>query len=88
MRLFVQRDLLERNVSVLVVLRRDRFNAALRKNLQAYFMDRFNGQSVDYHLSLGETDTARIHFTVWVGRGASPGSLVRGARGRSDLTHS
>ena len=71
-RLFVQRDLLERKVSVLVVLRRDRFNAVLRKNLQAYFMDRFNGQSVDYHLSLGETDTARIHFTVWVAEGRVP----------------
>ncbi len=66
-RLFVQQDLLQRNVSILVVVPRDRFNAALRKTLQAYFVERYNGKSVDYQLSLGETDTARIHFTVWIG---------------------
>ncbi|HSL25118.1 MAG TPA: NAD-glutamate dehydrogenase domain-containing protein, partial [Acidimicrobiia bacterium] len=65
-RLFVRRDLLERSVSILVALPRDRFNAELRKKLQELFMARFNGSSVDYHLELGETDPARIHFTVWV----------------------
>ena len=68
-RLFVQRDMLQRNVSILVVVPRDRFSAELRKSLQAYFVERYNGRSVDYQLSLGETATARIHFTVWVGQG-------------------
>lgn len=70
-RLFVRRDLLERSVSVLVALPRDRFNAALRKQLQNLFMTRFGGTSIDYHLALGESDPAQIHFTVWV-EGAVP----------------
>jgi glutamate dehydrogenase len=71
-RLFVQRDLLQRNVSILVVVPRDRFSAGLRKALQAYFVERYSGRSVDYQLSLDETDTARVHFTVWVGQGEMP----------------
>jgi glutamate dehydrogenase len=64
--LFVRRDLLERSVSILVAMPRDRFNAELRKALQELFMARYQGLSVDYHLELGEGDQARIHFTVWV----------------------
>jgi glutamate dehydrogenase len=71
-RLFVHRDLLQRNVTLLVVVPRDRFDAELRKSLQRYFVEQFNGTSVDYQLSLGETDTARIHFTVWVAEGEVP----------------
>ena len=65
-RLFVRRDLLERSVSVLVALPRDRFNADLRKRLQDLFTRRFTASSCEYHLELGDADPARIHFTVWV----------------------
>ncbi len=65
-RLFLRRDIMDRSVSILVALPRDRFNADLRKALQDLFMRRFNGSAVDYHLELGEADPARIHFTVWV----------------------
>jgi glutamate dehydrogenase len=65
-RLFVRRDLLERSVSILVALPRDRFNPELRKRLQEMFVARYHGTSCDYHLELGEADPARIHFTVWV----------------------
>jgi glutamate dehydrogenase len=71
-RLFVRRDLLQRNVSVLVVLPRDRFNADLRKNLQELMERRLGGTSVDYRLALGDSDTARIHFTVWTKEGETP----------------
>ncbi len=64
--LFVRSDLLQRNVSVMVALPRDRFNAALRRKLQALILERFNGTAIDYRLALGESDMARIHFTVWV----------------------
>ena len=47
-RLFVRRDLLHRNVSLLVVMPRDRFNATHRKTLQARFLERFGGKSIDY----------------------------------------
>jgi glutamate dehydrogenase len=70
-RVLVRRDLYGRSVSVVVALPRDRFNASLRKRLQQYFLEQFNGRTVDYHLSLGETESARIFFTVHVGPGES-----------------
>ncbi len=71
-RLFVHRDLLERSVSLLVVMPRDRFSATLRRRLQRLFLERFEGSNIDYQLSLGEGGPARIHFTLWVAGGAVP----------------
>ena len=39
--------------------------------------ERFHGESVDYHLSLGETDPARFHFMVHVPEGEHPGRVAR-----------
>jgi glutamate dehydrogenase len=71
-RLLVRRDLLQRSVSILVALPRDRFNSGLRRDLQDLFMERFNGTSVEYHLALGDADPAQVHFTVWVEWGTIP----------------
>ena len=71
-RVLVRKDLYGRSVSVVVALPRDRFNAALRKRLQQFFLERFQGVTVDYHLSLGETESARIFFTVHL----APGSQI------------
>ena len=71
-RLFAHRDIFERSVSLLVALPRDRFNAELRLRLQDLFMQRFNGTSVDYHLALGETDPAQIHFRIHITEGQIP----------------
>ncbi len=68
-RVLVRRDLYGRSISVVVALPRDRFNAELRKSLQKLFMERFHGSTIDYHLSLGETENARIFFTVHVDPG-------------------
>jgi glutamate dehydrogenase len=68
-RVLVRRDLYGRSVSIVVALPRDRFNAELRKRLQHLFVERFHGSTVDYHLSLGETESARIFFTVHVDQG-------------------
>jgi glutamate dehydrogenase len=65
-RLFVRRDPFGRGVSLLVALPRERFSAELRQRLQRLFMRRFHGSTVDYHLSLGESRLAMIHFTVHV----------------------
>jgi len=69
-RLIVRRDTLNRSVSVLVIMPRDRFNAGLRKQLQGMFLDVFGGNALDYRLALGESGDARIHFTVWTDEGA------------------
>jgi glutamate dehydrogenase len=71
-RLFVRPDLFARSISVLVALPRDHFSAALRKKLGKLFMRKFGGTSSDFRLSLGETGSARIHFTIWVSGGTIP----------------
>jgi glutamate dehydrogenase len=68
-RVLVRRDLFGRSVTVVVALPRDRFNAELRKRLQDLFVARFHGSTVDYHLSLSETESARIFFVVHVDEG-------------------
>ena len=68
-RVLVRKDLFGRQVSVVVALPRERFSASLRKRLQDMFMERFHGVTVDYHLSLGETESAKIFFTVHVEAG-------------------
>ncbi|MGZ4154357.1 MAG: hypothetical protein ACXVQ0_07735, partial [Actinomycetota bacterium] len=70
--LFVRRDLFGRSISLVVALPRERFSAQLRLKLQRLFMKRFHGSTVDYHLSLGESQLAMIHFTVHVAEGQIP----------------
>ncbi len=71
-RLLVRRDLFGRSVSLIVALPRERFSAELRHRLQDLFMERFHGSTVDYHLSLGESRLAMIHFAVHVAEGEIP----------------
>ncbi len=68
-RVLVRKDLYGGQVSVVVALPRERFSASLRKRLQQMFLERFHGATIDYHLSLGETESAKIFFTVHVGPG-------------------
>jgi len=71
-RVFVRRDLFGRSVSIVVALPRERFSAELRHRLQDLFTELFRGSSVDYHLSLGESQLAMIHFAVHVADGEVP----------------
>src|SRR5262245_31394611 len=71
-RLFVRRDLYGRSVSLLVAIPRDLFDADKRHRLQDLFLDRFQGATIDYHLSLTEGGLAQLHFTVHVGHGQVP----------------
>lgn len=71
-RLFVRSDSLNRFVSVLVTVPRDRFNADLRKEMQDLFIGVFGGTAIDYRLAIGESGDARIHFSVWIEEGTEP----------------
>ncbi|HEX2288111.1 MAG TPA: NAD-glutamate dehydrogenase domain-containing protein, partial [Gaiellaceae bacterium] len=71
-RLFVRRDLYGRSVSLLVAIPRDRFHGEVRQRLQELFLERFNGTTIDVHVSLTESDLAQLHFTVHVGQGQIP----------------
>ncbi|HEX6845187.1 MAG TPA: hypothetical protein VF235_08750, partial [Actinomycetota bacterium] len=68
-RVLVRKDIFGRQVSIVVALPREKFSAPLRKRLQRMFLERFQGQTIDYNLSLGETESAKIFFTVHVGPG-------------------
>ncbi len=71
-KLFVRRQLLDRSVRLLVAMPRDRYSTTLAKHLQEVFLDRFNGKSVDYHLTMEAADMAYLHFRVWVQVGQVP----------------
>ncbi len=70
--LFVRRDLLDRSARVLLAIPRDRYSTSLARRLERLFLDRFEGESVDFHLELGSSELARLHFRVWVGEGPVP----------------
>ena len=65
-------DLQGRSVFATVALPRDNVSTELRIRLQSILEKAFHGESVDYHLTFGETDPARFHFTVHVPDGEVP----------------
>lgn len=69
---FVRRDLIDRTARLLVAIPSDRYSTTLTKGLEELFLDRFNGESVDFNLSLEADETAHLHFKVWVDEGEVP----------------
>jgi len=55
-------DPLARGRSVMVILPRDRFSGDVRKSIEVALIEAFGGEVLNYHLSLGEGDQARLHF--------------------------
>ena len=70
--LTVRLDPAARIVSAVVAMPRDRFNAGLRRRLQDLLRARYGGETVDYHLSLGEGELAQLFFTINVGAEGIP----------------
>jgi len=63
-RVSVRDDTLERGVSVMVIIPRDRFSGDVRKLIEAALVAAFHGEVLNYHLALGEGDQARLHFFI------------------------
>ena len=72
LRLFVWRDPFERFVSCLVYVPRESFSTELRIKFQRILLGAFNGTVIDFDVLLGETVSARIHFTVRTTPGEIP----------------
>ena len=72
LRLFVWRDPFERFVSCLVYVPRESFSTELRIKFQRILLGAFNGTVIDFDVLLGETASARIHFTVRTTPGGIP----------------
>ncbi len=63
-RLFVSRDALDRFVSCLVTIPRDRFNTENRERLERILKDAFDATSVDYSIQVTESVLVRLHYVV------------------------
>ena len=63
---------LERFVSCLVFLPRDRFHTRNRERVQEILAEAFDAESVDFELRLSESVLVRIHFTVRLRPGHVP----------------
>jgi glutamate dehydrogenase len=71
-RFFLRRDLVDRTVRLLVAMPSDQYSTTLAKRLEELLLERFNGESVDFSLSLEADEMAHLHFKVWVDEGQVP----------------
>jgi glutamate dehydrogenase len=71
--MFIRRDPLERFVSCLVYVPRERYDSELRERFAAILEAAFAGQVSSFYTHLDESALARIHFIVRTTRGAVPG---------------
>ncbi len=70
--LFVRRDALERFVSCLVYVPRERYDTRLRQSFATIIEAAYGGRVTDFYAHLDEAALARIQFIVRVTRGAVP----------------
>src|SRR5271169_6745872 len=70
--LFVRRDPLERFVSCLVYVPRERYDSDLRRRLAAILEQAFAGQLSAFYTHLDESVLARVQFIIRTTRGAVP----------------
>jgi glutamate dehydrogenase len=70
--LFVRRDPLERFVSCLVYVPRERYDTRLRRAFAAVLAEAFAGTVSDFYTHLDESPLARVQFIVRTTRGAVP----------------
>jgi glutamate dehydrogenase len=70
-RLFVWRDALERFVSCLVTIPRDRFNTENRERIGRILLEAFRGNELDFSLQLSESLLVRVHYIVRCADGVS-----------------
>jgi glutamate dehydrogenase len=64
LRLFMRRDPYGRFFSCLVYLPRDRYTTTTRLAMQEVLLAELDGTDLEYSARVGETEIARVHFTV------------------------
>ena len=70
--LFIRRDPLERFVSCLVYVPRERYDAALRERFAAILAEAFAGELSTFYTHLDDSPLARIQFIIGTTRGKVP----------------
>ncbi|MDX9861816.1 MAG: NAD-glutamate dehydrogenase, partial [Rhodospirillales bacterium] len=91
--LFLRRDDLDRFMSCLVYVPRDRYDTDLRRRIQAILEEAFAGTAGDWYTQLDVTPLARVHMFIRTRAGAIPAydvdaleaSLAVAARSWTDL---
>jgi glutamate dehydrogenase len=63
-RVTLRRDVLDRGVSIMVILPRERYSGRARRALQAELIRRYEGTLLNFHLVMGGGDQARMHFYI------------------------
>ncbi len=71
-RLFVHPDRFGRFVSCIVFVPRERFNTAVRLQIQGILEEAFRGDSTDFTVQLSESVLARLYFVIRVPGGKVP----------------
>ncbi len=61
-RVTLRPDPLDRGVSVMVIMPKDRFSGEVRQSLEEALVGKLGGAVLNYHLALGGGDQARLHF--------------------------
>jgi glutamate dehydrogenase len=64
LRLFVRRDQLDRFISCLVCIPRDRFNTQNRERVGEILQEAFGGSHVDWSLQISESVLVRVYYVV------------------------
>ena len=66
-------DPLQRGVWAMVILPKERFSGEVRRAIEEALIGRFQAEVLNYHLTLGEGDQARLHFYLSAGTESAAG---------------
>ena len=61
---YARPDSLRRGVNVMVILPRRKFSGEVRRSVQQALVDAYDGQLLNYYLTIGESEQARLHFYI------------------------
>jgi glutamate dehydrogenase len=61
-RVTLREDALQRGISVMVILPKERFSGDVRRAIEKALVELFEAEALNYHLALGGGDQARLHF--------------------------
>src|SRR5690606_12515091 len=70
-RVAIREDPLQRGLTVMVILPKDRFSGEVRKAIERELVRVFDGDVLNYHLALGSGDQARLHFHMGTAAGSA-----------------
>ena len=61
---YARPDSLRRGVNVMVILPRRKFSGEVRRAVQRALVEEYDGQLLNYYLTMGESEKARLHFYI------------------------